>query len=300
MVGHFEAVGHVGGEAHVEDGGLDASVFHHIDHATDEVARLPRKSRAGFEDDAQVGIARAERAEQTDEMVRVVVGARDEMAAAKVEPLGLLKPRRKVGLNVHEGTLEGVAVVLAMVVDVEALDAFRQTLGQLTCRHTKTAARRTGIVEQGLYLAIARIDAKAEADGMPAFGHTYIIICTHTRQEPFVLREAVERDMAAPAQDVVERGVFVGWAVGVGGATKLFEGESRLVGRGGRGVGYVLAKDGEGAPQGKSLKSEDELHARFCGYLTDEAEVAPQLVFVEDVVGCGRHERMVKRFELQS
>ena len=58
LVGHFQAVGHVAGEADVENGGADAAVFYNIYDFGRQYAGLPGEGGTGFEDDAQMRIAR--------------------------------------------------------------------------------------------------------------------------------------------------------------------------------------------------------------------------------------------------
>ena len=57
IVRHFQTVGHVAGEADIENSGLDAFVLDNIDHMAHQRSCLPGEGAAWLEDDLQPGIA---------------------------------------------------------------------------------------------------------------------------------------------------------------------------------------------------------------------------------------------------
>ena len=65
IVWHFQTVGHVAGEAYIEDGSTDALVLYHVNNACDERSRLPGKGAAGLEDNLQMWVALVEALHQT-------------------------------------------------------------------------------------------------------------------------------------------------------------------------------------------------------------------------------------------
>ena len=71
-VGHFEGVGHVGGERAVEVGGLDALVVHDVQDGGDQGARFPSDGAARLQDDLQVRVSPAEFLKRSDQMLHVV------------------------------------------------------------------------------------------------------------------------------------------------------------------------------------------------------------------------------------
>ena len=135
-----------------------------------------------------------------------------------------------------------------------------------------------GVVEQGLDLAVAGVDAQAA-------GNTAVDL--RMGIEAGVLAQTVEGDVAAAGQDSVKTTLFVGRAVGVGFRAELLVSLPGFVGRRGSGVGDVFAEDGEGLPQGEGLEGEDELYVGLAGNVPDECEVLPQFVFFYEVVGGG-------------
>lgn len=275
VVGHFEAVGHVAGEGHVEQGGLDAVVLHDVHDGGHERAGLPGEGRARLKDEAQAGVLAAEGLQQADEVGRVVVLPRHEVAAAEVEPLDAVEPAAELLLDVRQRVLQGVAAALAVAMAVEALYAVGQRVGQVLGQHAEARAGGAGIVEFRLYLAVFRVDAQPAGD---AFGLLPVPL-PDAGHEAAERREGVERDVAAAPQDGVERGFLVGRGVGVGLRAEFLQRQPRLVGRGGRGVGDVFAENGECAPQGECLEGEDELHVGAPSDVLDEGEVAAQAGF---------------------
>ena len=140
-------------------------------------------------------------------------------------------------------------------------------------QHAETASRGTWIVEVGGNLAVFGIDAQAVADGV-----FRVLVCL--RPETGVLGEGIEGNVATAAQNFGEVLLRVGWAVGVGRRTELFQREPGLVGAAGCGVADVLAEDGEGAPQGKGLEGKDNLGSAGLRHMADELEIAAQERFL--------------------
>lgn len=167
------------------------------------------------------------------------------------------------------------AVRLAVAVAVESLYALGQTVGQTVGRHPEAAPRGTGVVELDLYLRIFGVDAQPAAYRL-ARG-------LHPRVETFVLRERIERYMAAAPHDMIELVVGVSGRIGVCSAAELLARQARLVERAGRGGVYVFAEHGEGAPQRESLESEDDLGAALARHTAYERKVATQQTFLDYV-----------------
>ena len=57
VVRHFETVGHVAGEADVQDGRLDAVVLYDVHHMAHQGSCLPSEGAAGFQDDFEPRVA---------------------------------------------------------------------------------------------------------------------------------------------------------------------------------------------------------------------------------------------------
>ncbi len=136
-VRHLKTVGHVAGEADIEDGGLDALVLDYVNNLADEWTCLPSEGRAWFEDDLEVWVAGVELVDGPDEQFHIVVLACHEVATTEVYPLELWKPSAELVLDVGKGAGEHIASALAVAVDMEALDVGREGVGQLVGEDAK-------------------------------------------------------------------------------------------------------------------------------------------------------------------
>ena len=202
LIGHLQTVGHVAGEAHVEDGSADTAVFNDIDHLGAEYTSLPSERRAGLQDDTQVGIAGMEPLQEDNEMVDVIVLAGHEVATAQVEPLQLGKPTGKTGFEVNQGALQLVRGGLAVAMTMKALDALRELVGQLVGHHAKASTWGAGVIEFSLDLGVFGIDTQAAGDGL-ARGDYHGV-------EALELGEGVEGDVTATAHNLGEIGLGIG------------------------------------------------------------------------------------------
>ena len=272
-IGHLQTVGHVAGEADVEDGGADALVLYDVDHAADQRSGLPGKGAAWFEDNLQVGIALMETLHETHQSLDVVVLARHQMSTAEVNPLYLWEPLAELLLNMLQGALKDVGAALTVTMAMEATDVAGQLLWQLVGSNAKAGAWGTRVVEQRLYLRILGIDAQAQRT----------LPCPLV--ETLILRERVERQMTGAAHDVVELVVFVSRRIGMCFGAKLLQSQTGLAERAGSSRRDILAEDGERLPQGKGLKGKNPLRIGATGNLTDKSEVAPQQRFFNDIDG---------------
>ena len=273
IIGHLQTVGHVAGEADVEDGGADALVLYDVNHAADQRTGLPGKGAAWFEDNLQVGIALMETLHETHQSLDVVVLARHQMATAEVNPLYLREPLRKLLLNMLQRALKDVGAALTMTMAMEATNVAGQLLWQLVGSDAKAGAWGTRVVEQCLYLRIFGIDAQAQR-ALPC-----------PLVETLILRQRVERQMTGAAHDVVELVVFVSRRIGMCFGAKLLQGQTGLAERAGSSRRDILAEDGERLPQGKGLKGKNPLRIGATGNLADKSEVAPQQRFFNDIDG---------------
>ena len=258
----------------------NASVLHDVHHFGGQGTGLPGKGGARLQDDAQVGIARLQSAEQADEMLYVIVLAGHQVAAAQVKPLELGEPRRELLLDMCQAAFQFVGRGFAMAMAVETFDALGQLCRQLFGHHAETSAGGTGVIEFCLYFGVFGVDADA--------ARNVFLGLLDLRPEPLVLAQRVEGDVAAATQDFREISFRVGRGVGVGLASELFEGQSGLVGRAGRSGMDVFAEDGECAPQGEGLEGQDDFHAGAVGHAADEAQVPAEQVFLHDVAGGGK------------
>ena len=282
MVGHFEAVGHVAGEAHVEYGGLNTVVFHDVNNFCLERTCLPSEGGPGFEYELKVGILGLEGYERTYEVLHVVVLSRHEMSAAKVEPFEAGQPSAEFFFDVGQRVFQCVGGTFAVAVAVETYNTFGQSFFlKLTLEHTEARSGSAGIVEFGFDLASFGIDAQS---GFGALAGRQLL---KTGREMAVLTEGVEGDVTGATHYVAERAVFVSGRIGVGLGAEFFKSEAGFVERGGCGVGNVFAEYAERFPQSKSLESQNKLYAGALGDTAYELQVAAEQRFVHHVAGRG-------------
>ena len=105
----------------------------------------------------------------------------------------------------------------------------------------------------------------------------------NARIELRILRERVESDDRRTAEHLIEGGRFVGRSVSVCPTAELFERQARFVRRRSRGVGDILAKDGESFPKREGLESKNELRTGSARDVRDEAKISTQKTLFENV-----------------
>ena len=159
IIWHFQTVGHVTGEAHVENSRADALVLDDIHYAANKRPRLPSKGTAGFEHHLKVRPALMEMLHGGNKQIYVVVLAGNKMPSTEVYPLYLGEPWRKLLFDMRQGTAEHICSTLAVAVAMKSADVGRQPLGQLIDSNSKACAWSTGVVKQCAHLRILGIDA---------------------------------------------------------------------------------------------------------------------------------------------
>ena len=264
-VGHFEAVGHVAGEADVEHCRPDALVLDDVHDLRHQLARLPCEGAAGLHDEPQVGVAAVEALQNMYKVWDVVVFPRHEVPASEVHPFYARHPLSEFLLYVDECALEDIGPALAVAVAVEAVHEAeqavavgREVVGQLAGRHAEAGARGAGVVERRSHLGIFGVDAQAEGE--------VGVLLPGPRGQPVELRQGVEGEVAGAARHLVDLVVGVGGGIGVGGAAELLFCQPCLPqGAGGGGVD-VLAEDGERLPQGKGLEGQNDFDVGLVGH----------------------------------
>jgi hypothetical protein len=137
-----------------------ADVVERVHHSRHEHAGAERDRFAGLEVDLDLGMARTELAHDADESIDLVVGARDVMTAAEVDPLHAIDEVAELGLERGDRTLEGVAVVLTQRVKVQAIEAVEVARADVAARGAEPAAQPGGIVERDLGLLVLVVDAQ--------------------------------------------------------------------------------------------------------------------------------------------
>ena len=119
------------GETDIEYGGAYGMVFDYVHHMGIEFAGLPCERAARLKDNPEMRVMGVEVVEYCDEMLHVVVLARHEMPAAKIEPACLAKRVIKLCGQVTECVFKRMAVALAVAVAVYALNSIGKFSAQL-------------------------------------------------------------------------------------------------------------------------------------------------------------------------
>ncbi len=208
FVGHFEAVGHVAGERHVEHGRMHPAVLDHILDGRNQIARSPRESAAGFENQPQVRMPGPEIFQNGNQFVAVVPRGGHQMAAAHIEPLYPIEIRPEMRVSTASSASADVPGAIRRRRGNAALDARRKSAvrRQLFGRDAQPRTGNAGVVEVRFDGRILRIDAQAArkaADKGPL-------------PEALELRDGVEGDMVAATEYLVDIAVGISRGVGVG------------------------------------------------------------------------------------
>ena len=222
-------------------------------------------------------MARLELAQQGDQRVAVVPRGGHQVAAAHVEPLHVVEVLAEVALDGFECQAQVLGTRLAQHVEVQPFDAAGQTAvrRQLRGRDAEARTGHTRVIEVRLDGRVPGIDAQA-ARNAAQNGH---------RRETLVLRQGVEGDMVAAAQNLLDVAVRVDGGVGVRHASELLEHEACLGGRGGGGTVGMAGQFGEDAPHGAGLQGDDDLGTRLAAHAVDQGEIRVEQPLVKHVTG---------------
>ena len=131
-VGRFDYIGHVAGGGDVGDRQRHP-VPMAIEDRADQDPGIERHRLARFEIQLAPGLD-FNRLEEIDQLVALVIGAGDVVAAAEIEPLELGQPLGDLRFRRLPSALERGEILLAQGVEVEAVDAFHMLVGELIDR----------------------------------------------------------------------------------------------------------------------------------------------------------------------
>lgn len=250
-VRHLEHIGHVRGRRGVEDRDVHA-VVHHVEHAGDQHAGAERDRLAGLEVDLDVPLA-AELVDQPDQAVAVVVGARDVVSAAEVDPVHLRDVLAELELERRERALERVAVDLAQGVEVQAVDAVEVLGREVLARRAQPRARPGGIVERDVDLLVLVVDPEAARDRAP--GAPRLL---DRGAVALPLPGRVEHDVIGQRDQLADLAVGVRRGVGVDFAAELLARQPGLGDRARGRAAEVAPDQRERRPLGEALEREQD------------------------------------------
>ena len=250
FIGHFEAVGHMAGERHVEHRRMHAGIFDDVLDRRDEAARPPGEGAARFEDQPQAGMAGLEIAQQGDQLVAVVFGVGHQVPAAHVEPPDPVEVLPEMLFDGFQRQLQVVRARLAQHVEVQPVDPGGKIV-QFIGRNAEARAGDTRVIKVGLHGRILRVDAQAARNAAQQ----------RHRPEALELRDRVEGDMVAATEYLVDIAVGIDGSVGVRRLAVLLEYKLRFGGGTRRGTVGMACQLGENAPHGAGLQGYDNFGA---------------------------------------
>ena len=157
-------------------------------------------------------MALMEVAEQRDQMFCVVIGACHQVAASHVEPFHLRQPLAVLRLECLEHLRQVVARRLAEGMEMQALESFRKSVGQVLAHLSEAAPRHAWIVDVGLYYAASRVYPKP---GRNLLLRMLAVVGLHPWMEFPELGQGVEGDVAASLQKLAECVFGIDRAIGV-------------------------------------------------------------------------------------
>ena len=160
---------------------------------------------------------------------------------------------------------------------MKALDACGKFIGQQVGCDTETATWSTGIVEFGLNLGVLGVDTDSARDRVVGLGGRLI--------ETVVLRERVERDMAAATHHLTELLGCVGWRKSMCPAAELLKGKACLMNGACSYRIDILAEDRETLPQRECLEGKDYLYTGLACHAAYEFQITAQQRLFHHITG---------------
>lgn len=139
-VGHFERVGHVGGEGDVEVGRFYPFIINDIEYSSNQNTGIPGECAAGFEYHLQVRVAFSECLNHTDEVVGVVSFPGHQVPSAEVYPFEFGEKGCELFFEVSECVFEVLAGAFAQNVEVQAFDTIGEPAFEVFDRFTESGA----------------------------------------------------------------------------------------------------------------------------------------------------------------
>jgi len=262
----------VAGGGDVEDGEVER-VLREVEDGAGEDAGVEGDGFAGLEVDVEV-VFGAEGLDNADEAVDVVARAGDVMAATKVDPFEAGEEFGEFLLEGGDGVLEGVAVLLAERVEMQAVEAIEIGGGEFGADGAEAGAGSAGIVEVGSHFRILGIDAEAGVDGAAGGANGFA--------EAAPLRGGIEDEGVGETREVRELGVLVGDAVDVDLAREEFVREQSFVQAAGSGARKVFGDERVSGRAGEALLGEEDFATGALGDIGKQAAVLLEQAQVDD------------------
>lgn len=207
LIGHFQTVGHMAGEAHIEDSRLYTAVLHDVYHLGYQWSCLPSESAAGLHNNLQPRITTVELLQRGNEQGNIIVLTRHEMAATKIYPFQLGEPLGEIIFYMLQRANEHLCPTLAMTMTMETVYIRRESAWQLISGNTETRAGRTRIIKVGFHLAIAGIHPQPQGKSS--------ILRLGAHMKALILGKGIESEMGGIAAYLVYIAIGIRRRIGV-------------------------------------------------------------------------------------
>ena len=247
----------------------------------DQYARVQRHRLSGFDIEIEPGL-RLDGLKKGDEVVDLVVGAGNMVAAAKIQPFKIGNVGHDARFDRCPGALEREEILFAQIVDVEAIHAFQMLRPQLVDRKAEPTMRLRGVIFGHFAFGMERVQAQADVEV-----HTVLACSVDDRLQACDLAGAVEDDMIGNAQNFGEIIGLVGGAIGRDLTTIFLSAEARFIDARGADAVKIFADDGPERPHGKSLERAQHFDATAITNVAQDRKVAADRGLVHHKGGRG-------------
>ena len=201
----------------------------------------------------------------------MVVLAGDVVATAEVHPLHLREVLAEVLFECSENAFEGVGILFAESVEVEAFNAVEKLGLEFDFGHAEAGVLTARVVNVGFDCRKFRVHADA---GTHAVGERLVL-------KALPLRKAVERDVVGLIEDFVDFVVFVNGGKDVNFLVHLFAREAGFVKAGGGSAGEVFANERERTPEAVALEGADDFNAGLFLDIVEDFHITAETCFVK-------------------
>ena len=287
-VGHFQHVGHVARHAQIQDGHGHVGL-HHVQHGGCKPARVQGHGFARLQIDLRMVTVPPVR-KQAAEQVQVVVRPGDVVPAAHVDPAALGQPGAEFFLHGGQGALQGVGVLLAKGMEMQAGDALQSRGVKIFAPDAQARPRRAGVVDGRRALGMLRIDPQPALD-TPVRTAALIVHGNGGAKLP-PLSRGIEHQVVCEGEQLGHFARVPGGGKGVHLPAKRLPRQAGLVHRAGAGPPqgartFKSRQQRKGGPGRKALERQQDSGSGALLHLVQHGDVGAQAVRVQHKAGCG-------------
>ena len=241
-----------------------------IEDRADQNPGIERHGLAGLEINFSPGIF-LEVEQELHQLVALVVGAGDVVAAAEIEPFELAEEGLEIVEGMVPGALQRREILFAQGVHVEAIDQRDMFFSQLVDGETEPRMRRARVIARHFAFGVERVDSQANVEALAARPRRL-----DDRAAPDDLAGRVENHVVRQAQHFIE---IVGLVCGrIGRDLTVIElgGEPRFPQAGGADAVEILPDDRRDRPHREGLERGKHFYARLVADIGKDRQVRAQ------------------------